>query len=172
MRKHNGMRPQDIPILLKILILGEQIWQNKDLASQLYISPSEISESLNRSAMAGLIDADYKKKVYRQSLMEFLEFGLHYVFPAIPEVMVNGIYTAHSHPRLEKEFNKESLPYVWPEPRGQVRGLSIEPLYKEQTKAVRQDEQLYYMLALLDILRVGRVRELKFAISELKKIIL
>ena len=73
MRQHNGMRPQDIVILLKIIAKGDNPWQNKDLAAELYISPSEISESLNRSAMAGLIDADQRKKVYRQSLMEFLE---------------------------------------------------------------------------------------------------
>jgi DNA-binding MarR family transcriptional regulator len=172
MRKHNGMRPQDVAVLLKIISKADQPWQNKDLAAELYISPSEISESLNRSSMGGLIDANNKKNVFRQSLMEFLEHGLHYVFPAHPGSMVNGIYTAHSHPFMQKEFKAESLHYVWPQARGQVRGLSIEPLYKEQVKAVLKDETLYLMLALLDVIRVGRVREMKFAIQELKRQIL
>lgn len=93
MRKHNGMRPQDIVILLKIIALGKQTWQLKDLARQLFISPSEVSESLNRSQLAGLIDYD-KKKVSRQSLMEFLQYGLHYVFPQHPGAMVNSMPTA------------------------------------------------------------------------------
>jgi len=45
------------------------------------LSASEISESLNRSQIVGLIDGK-KKKVSRQSMMEFLEHGLRYVFPA------------------------------------------------------------------------------------------
>ncbi len=172
MRKHNGMRPQDIVILLKIIVKGNLPWQNKDLAAELYISPSEISESLYRSSLGGLIDADQRKKVYRQSMMEFLEHGLHYVFPTEPGTMVNGIYTAHSHPFMQQQFKVETLHYVWPEARGNVRGLSIEPLYKEQVKAALQDEKLYLMLALLDVIRVGRVREFKVAIDELKKLIL
>src|SRR5450755_4630092 len=111
MRKHNGMRPQDIVTLLKIIALGSKAWQNKDLSQSLFISSSEISEALNRNEMAGLID--YKKKrVNRQPLMEFLEHGLHYVFPQHPGSMVNGIPTAHSHPFM-KQFFSSDLQYVW-----------------------------------------------------------
>ncbi|HTN21769.1 MAG TPA: hypothetical protein VL125_14900 [Pelobium sp.] len=48
------MRPHDIVVLLKGICL-ENSWMNKDLASALFISNSEISESLNRSKIAGLI---------------------------------------------------------------------------------------------------------------------
>jgi len=171
MRKHNGMRPQDIAVLLKIISKKEQPWQNKDLASELFISQSEISDSLNRNSMGGLIENEKKKKVFRKSLMEFIEHGLHYVFPVLPGTVVNGLYTAHSHPFMQQHFSSE-LNYVWPDPRGDVRGLSIEPLYKEQAKAARQDVTLYLMLALIDVIRVGRVRETELAIRELKKLIL
>jgi hypothetical protein len=170
MRYHHGMRPQDIVILLKIIIQKDDHWQNKDLASQLYISPSEFSDSLNRSGMAGLLEHDKKKKVYRQSLIEFLEHGVHYVFPVHPGTMVNGMYTAHSHPFMQTKFQSE-LNYVWPDPRGENRGLSIETLYMNQVKAAAIDQDLYLMLALLDVIRVGKVRELKVAIEELKKMI-
>jgi Mn-dependent DtxR family transcriptional regulator len=75
MRQHNGMRPQDVVILLKIITKKDRPWQNKDLAGELFISPAEVSDSLSRSEVAGLIDAS-KKIVFRQSLMEFLEHGL------------------------------------------------------------------------------------------------
>lgn len=165
------MRPQDIVILLKIISKKDQVWQNKDLASELFISASEISESLNRSSIAGLIDATKKKKVYRKSLMEFIEHGIHYVFPALPGSLVNGLYTAHSHAFMQQHFTSE-LNYVWPEPRGGVRGLSIETFYKDQIKAARKDPALYLMLALIDVIRVGRVREKQIAMKELKKLIL
>jgi hypothetical protein len=170
MRKHSGMRPQDIAILLKIIAKGNTAWQNKDLASELFISTSEVSESLNRSSIASLVNGE-KKKVHRIALMEFLGHGLHYVFPIIPGGMVNGLPTAHSHPFMQKHFKTE-LAYVWADARGKQRGLSIEPLYKEAVKAAQQDELLYKMLGLIDVIRVGRVREINVAIKELKLIIL
>jgi hypothetical protein len=169
MRKHNGMRPQDIVILLKIIANGTVAWQNKDLASELYISPSEISESLNRSLIAGLINAE-KTKVHRQSFLEFIEYGFHYVFPAAPGSLVNGLPTAHSHPFMKSHFSSE-LGYVWPYVNGKARGLAIEPLYPDVPLAAMQDEALYKMLALTDVLRVGKAREIILAKKELKKII-
>jgi hypothetical protein len=164
------MRPQDVVVLLKIIARHDQPWQNKDLAAELLISPAEISESLYRSSMAGLIEQEHRKKVFRQSLLEFLQHGLHYVFPVLPGTMVNGLYTAHSHPFMQTKFSSE-LHYVWPDARGVNRGLSIAPLYKNQVSAARTDPALYLMLALIDVIRVGRVREVKVAVQELKNII-
>jgi hypothetical protein len=110
MRKHQGMRPQDIVILLKIIVLRGKPWLNKDLAQSLYISASEIGESLSRSEIAGLIDFN-KKRVNRPGLFEFLEHGLHYVFPQQPGSMVTGVPTAHGHPFV-KRFIEADLLYV------------------------------------------------------------
>jgi hypothetical protein len=170
MRKHQGMRPHDIVILLKIIVLGTKSWLNKDLAHSLYISGSEIGESLARSEMAGLIDFN-KKRVNRLGLFEFLEHGLHYVFPQQPGAMVAGIPTAHGHPFI-KQYIVADLLYVWPDFKGEARGLSIEPFYPNQVKAILEDSELYKVLALLDVIRVGRVREKKIAINELRKMIL
>ena len=170
MRKHNGMRPQDIIILLKIVAKNENNWQNKELANQLYISPSEVTESLNRSAAAGLLDGGDRKSVYKQSLLEFIEHGLHYVFPVKAGSIENGIYTAHSHPVVHKYFKNESE-YIWPNAKGKYRGLMIEPLYDKMVPAALEDPTLYAMAALIDIIRIGRVREWKIAIEELKKMI-
>lgn len=163
------MRPQDVVVLLKIVAKKDQPWKYKDLGSELFISSAEISDSLSRSAFAGLIDQE-KKKVYRQSLLEFLEYGLHYVFPAAPGAMVNGVPTAHSHPFMQTQFQSE-LNYVWPDARAEQRGLSIEPLYQNQVSAVKFDPALYLMLALIDVIRVGRVREWKVAVEELKRLL-
>ena len=42
MRKHNGMRPQDIVILLKIMLLSGRKWTFAELASSLQISEAEV----------------------------------------------------------------------------------------------------------------------------------
>ena len=50
---------------------------------------------------------------------------------------------------------------------GSVRGLTLEPLHKAAPKAARQDPMLYELLALIDALRDGRVRERHIAEREL-----
>lgn len=165
------MRPHDVVVLLKILILNGQSWQYRDLSASLHIAISEIAESLNRSHMAGLIDQK-KRKVSKQSLMEFIEHGLHYVFPQTPGPIVIGYPTGLSHPFYKKKFSAEPE-YVWPdEESGSVRGQMILPLYKNASKASQTDQSLYKMLAGIDIIRVGRNREIAVALQELKKEIL
>ena len=171
MKKHNGMRPQDISILLKIVVKGHENWQNKDLANELLISQSEISESLNRSVLAGLIDND-RKSINKQSLMEFIEFGFHYVFPAQVSGIQNGIYTGISHPFMKKHFHGNGQEYVWPYVKGKVRGLAVEPLYKEMASAALIDDKFYKISALLEVIRIGKIREWKLAINEIKNMML
>ena len=170
MRQHYGMRPQDIPVLLKIIALDGQEWNLQTLSNSLFISLSEISESLNRSRIAALIDYN-KKTINRNNLFEFLEYGVKYVFPQQLGTMARGIATAHSHPCMKDSFISD-VNYIWQDNKGDVRGLIIEPFYPKQVDAIKQDEILYKLLALIDVVRVGRVREIKYAIGELKKIIL
>jgi hypothetical protein len=170
MRQHKGMRPQDMVILLKLVSLKGKPWQYRDLSADLYIPISEISTSLKRSQIAGLYNEN-NRNVHRLALMEFIQYGFKYVFPATPGPMVTGIGTAHAHPFYRKFFPAE-LPYVWPDEEGEIRGQAIEPLHQNVPKAARKDELLYKLLASIDILRVGNVREQKKAIDELKKAIL
>ena len=170
MRKHNGMRPQDIAVLMKIISMNNESWQLSTLSNSLIISISEISESLNRSKLAKFIDFE-KKKINRYNLMEFLEHGIKYVFPQQPGSMMRGIPTAHSHPFIKSHFISE-INFVWPDSKGEIMGLSIEPLYPKLIYAVKNSPDLYKLMSLIDVIRVGKVREIKFAVEELKKNIL
>jgi hypothetical protein len=161
------MSPLDIVVLLKITTYGDEPWYQKSLAEALYISQSEISKSLARSKYAGLLDPT-GKIVMKLSLMDFLTFGIRYVFPQQPGPVVRGIPTAHSAPPLSAEI-QSAEPYVWPYGKGTVRGHSILPLYPSVVKAVANDTKLYELLAMVDALRVGRAREKNLAISELNK---
>ncbi|MDC6366702.1 hypothetical protein [Flagellimonas amphidinii] len=140
------------------------------MADNLHISQSEISKSLARSKYAGLLDMS-GKKVFRLALMEFLQYGIRYVFPQQPGPIVRGVPTAHSAPPL-KDLIRSNENYVWPSGRGTARGQSIIPLYSSVTKAVQNDLMLYELLALVDAIRVGRAREKEIAIKELKARIL
>ncbi len=166
MKKHNGMRPHDIVILLKIAARGNCEWLMKDLSYELGISASEVSESLNRSTIAGLLFPD-KKRLMKLALLDFLEFGLRYVYPQKPGALVRGIPTAHSAPPLNKAIVSEE-PFVWPYGEGNVRGQAIEPLHPKVPEASLKDTEFYQLMALCDSLRVGKVREKNMAIKELK----
>ena len=161
------MRPLDILILFKISLSAKSEWKVKDLAISLEISQSETSESLNRSAIANLLSDD-KRFLMRQSFLDFLEFGLKYVFPQKPGAIVRGIPTAHSAPPLNNIVHSEEN-YVWPYHLGNVRGQTVEPLYKTVPAVCLKDQRLYEVLALSDALRIGRSREYSIAIQELKR---
>jgi hypothetical protein len=168
MKKHNGMRPQDIAVLLKIISLQHQEWRNIDIANALNLSPSEVSEALNRCSIARLVDGK-KKRVNINSFKEFLIFGLKYVFPVEPGAIVRGIPTAHSAPPISENISQGTDIYVWPYAKGTIRGQAIEPLYKTIPEVVQEDKSLYELLSITDTLRVGRAREIKLAIAELEK---
>jgi len=167
MKKHSGMRPHDIVILLKIASRGDRPWMMKDLSIELSISAGEVSESLHRSALAGLISQD-KTRLMKLSIVDFLEHGLRYVYPQQPGAKVRGMPTAHAAPPLNGDILSDE-PYVWPYGEGTVRGESIEPLHPKVPEACLKDPVFYEYMALCDALRVGKVREKNMAVQELKK---
>lgn len=166
----NNLKPQDIVILLKIISLGKKQWFHHTIANELGMSQSEVSQSLNRSKYAGLIDGA-RKKVNKLALVEFLLHGITYAFPQKPGAIVRGVLTAHSAEPLNKEIHSTEK-YVWPYAKGIDRGQSIEPLYNTIVEASLKDRCLYELLTLVDAIRVGRVREKKIAKKELEKRIL
>lgn len=169
MKAQAGMKPQDVLVLLKILTAKDSAWRQLDLAHELGMSQSEVAMALERARNAKLIDSS-KKKLSKSALVEFLVHGLKYIYPVEPGALVRGIPTAHSAPPLSKWIVSNAADtYVWPDGDGEIRGQAIEPLYPSVPKAARQDSGLHELLALVDAIRVGRVREQKLAIDELKK---
>ena len=164
MKVHKGMRPHDIPVLLKIIALGDKEWLGKDIADELILSKSTVCESLARSAYAGLLAED-KRTVDRKALYSFIVNGLKYVYPIQAGTVAMGLPTASVAPILRDYFPMEEV-YVWPSLNGDVRGLLIEPLYPGAVKASKLDPILYDLLALCDVFRVGKPKEVKKA-SEL-----
>lgn len=169
MKAHNGMRPHDIPILLKIIALGEKPWLNKDLAASLQISASEISDSISRSAYAGLIAAD-RRSVHLKELEGFIRYGLKYAFPIKPGAILTGKGTAHSAPTVRLD-NPPTEHYVWPDPEGRQKGMLIIPLFPGAVYASGKDHKLYEMLALCDVMRLGTNKEMEVAARVLNTLI-
>jgi predicted transcriptional regulator len=169
MKKHSGMRPHDIAVLLKIAAKGDEVWYMKDIAYELGISASEISESINRSMIAGLIAQD-KKRIMKSAILEFLEYGIKYVYPVRPGAIKRGMLTAHSAAPLNGELRNDDL-YVWSYSKGKVRGQEIEPLHPKIPEACEKDTEFYTLMALTDAIRVGRAREVNLAMKFLKELL-
>jgi hypothetical protein len=114
------MRPQDLLILLKLIVWGKQTWKQGDVAQELFVSQTEISESLHRSSIAGLLAAD-RRHAKKEALLEFLSHGLRYVFPVAPGPLVRGLKTAQSAPPLSDTLAETSDIFVWPLDEGDTR---------------------------------------------------
>lgn len=166
------MKPQDILIILKLLLSEESEWSQPGLAKALHISASEVNHGLKRLAKAKLYNP-VSKKCLRRSLAEFLIHGLKYAFPVEPGSLRRGIPTAHCAPPLSEALVYDpSDCYVWEDKSGAVKGQTIEPLYPSAPLAAKEDAELHELLALIDALRVGRAREVKLAREALSERIL
>jgi len=168
MRKHNGMRPQDIVILLKMTTLDNTNWVFFQIADWLQISESEVSYAMERNKLAGLVSPD-KTKVNTLALREFLIYGIKYVFPPQVGHSDRGIATAHSAPPVNQHISEGIDHYVWKYYKGTKRGNTIVPLYDKIPKIIENQNELYELLTIIDTIRIGKKREVEIAINELDK---
>ena len=162
------MKEQDLVILLKKLTTKGSDLSIRKLAEELGMSASSVSESLERSKQAQLVDRN-KKRVNILGLQEFLIHGVAYVFPAQTGRIGRGIPTYVSASPLKEQLAANADTYVWHHVRGTARGQQIEPLYPSVPEAALRDEELYEWLVIVDALRMGRAREKEIAINELNK---
>lgn len=148
----------------------------RNLEAMTGISKSEISGSLKRSISVGLAVLDRKSQLPRannRGLRDFIAFGIKYVFPAKPGQIMRGIPTSFAAPVMAgKLMTAGEIINVWPDPTGKEKGQSVQPLFKSVPRAVKQDPVLYKLLALVDAIRLGSVRESKVAIELLDEILL
>jgi hypothetical protein len=157
------LRAQDLLASIKLAIVADDLeiladGKYADLAAELALSPSEAHAAVRRSKFAGLLNHD--RRVNRAALLEFLIHGVKYAFPAKPGKLTRGMPTAHGAPPLAALIDSGGeLPPVWPDPEGEARGESFEPLYRSVPKAARRDSRLYEILCLVDAIRGGRARE-------------
>lgn len=157
------IKPQDIVVLLKVLLKGKGRWKYEDLEKELGLSKSVIYRSLNRCAGAKFISNSPFEYFFAGNVKEFLLHGIQYAFATTPGKMSKGIPTGHSAPVLNSQIIADKDHYVWPSVKGKSRGQSIKPLDERVPDFILSDIELYDLLALIDAIRVGKVREKELA---------
>ena len=163
--KPQALKPQDVAVALRLAMSPGASYAQ--LGADLSMSQSTAHESVERLQLAGLLRPE-SRVVNRHSLLEFLEHGLRYMFPAKPEWRARGVPTAYSSPALAGEIVADDV-IVWPDSRGSVTGQSIPPLIDGAAELPTRCPQMYELLTLVDAIRIGRVRERSKAVEKIKQ---
>lgn len=167
-----SLKPQDVCVLLKIVAAGRVPWSYSQLAYELAMSASEVHAGVKRAKEASLMRLDEGWGFPDPSaLEEFLVHGVRYAFAPARGGLVQGVPTAHAAAPLNRFVILQSgePPPVWPDPRGDVRGLEFAPLYKSVPQAALRDPRLYELLALVDAIRGGDTQQRIVAVRELRE---
>lgn len=165
------LKPQDIFVLLKLVVMGSRPWSYTILAVELGMSSSQIHSAVKRALAAKLAVRQNEKIVPNfRNLEEFLIHGLKYVFWAEQGEMTRGMPTAYAAPPLAELLVSTAAepPPVWPDPDGEIRGIAFRPLHKLAPQAARADKNFYELLTLVDAVRSGRAREREIATKKLR----
>jgi DNA-binding MarR family transcriptional regulator len=162
--KQYALRPTDIGVALGLVECPNATYQR--LHEMLGVSVSTAHDSVQRLREAGLVRQD-DSVVVRSNLLEFLEHGVRYAFPALLGASARGVPTSHSGPALADDILAEDV-IVWPCAKGPVVGRTVCPLYPNATELPKRAPNVYAMLTLVDALRVGRIRERKLASAKLR----
>lgn len=160
------LKPQDVLVALKAALLEPGVrFTFADVAKALALSRSEVHAAVGRCLQAKLMSRDPRRVdsasvANRTNLLEFLLHGVRYAFPPTHGSITRGMPTGYAAPILSGYFvPTATLPPVWPDPTGRVRGREFEPLYRSVPKAASQDQTLYAALALVDAVRGGGARD-------------
>ena len=162
------LKPQDIFIMLKLVVRHDSEWSYPALSHELSMSASEVHAGVKRAVAAKLMDM-HRKIPVKSNLLEFLIHGVKYAYPPDRGGITRGMPTGYAtQPLRELIMQPDEPPPVWPDPEGQVRGYEFSPLYSSVPHACKVDSKLYELLALVDSIRDGRARERKIAIKEVQ----
>ena len=170
MREMTQPKPQDVLVLLKLL--ANPFVQQKEVAYGLKLSTAEVSNGIKRLRHAGLLGSEGLPNLDATS--EFLIHAVKYLCP--PEIgsLGVGIPTGHSYPGQKEVHSSLADAIVWPHAKGTVRGIVLRPIYPTVPDAALEDDNLYALASMLDMLRVGRAREkaigAKLLLAAIKKL--
>lgn len=164
----SSLKPQDLLVVLGVHVLETQRWTYATLAESLGVSASEAHAAAQRAVRSQLVDGS-ARRVRGRNLLEFLEHGVRYVFPAEPGQLTRGVPTAASAPPLDRIMvHHPAGEVVWAHADGSVTGQAIVPLYPSVPRVALVAPRLHELLALVDALRLGRVRDRQLAMKELR----
>ena len=167
-----ALKPQDLVVALKLVAMRGERVSYSELGKQLRLSQFEAHAATRRLVAARLAtDIEGEIKPIMATLKNFVYYGAPYCFPPVRGEMTIGFPTAYGvSPLKDMVLFADENPPVWPSAEGNVRGITLLPLYERAPLAANEDPKLYELLALFDGLRIGQKREQEMAMSFLEQL--
>jgi hypothetical protein len=167
----DALKPQDVFVACQIVLYGKEPFTHAKLAEGLHLSTSTVFDALGRLKQAKLTvsNAYQPAKVVGAKLLDFLIHGVPTIYYPKRIEVVRGIPTSVFSPLFRERFASEKeIPTVWPYSKGKEQGEGLLPLYPTVPIACSQNQELYQLMATIDVLRIGRSREREAATSYLE----
>jgi hypothetical protein len=162
------IKGQDILVLLKLVDESEGRTV-RSIGSAVDLDPAGVHRALQRLEEAQLVDVE-RQRVNRSNTEEFLVHSVKYLFPIRQGGLIRGMPTGWAAPPLSDELAPTNEPPpVWPDPKGKVRGVALEPLHENAPAVARKDPELAKRLFLIDAIRLGDGRVRSLATKHLSK---
>ncbi len=162
------LQPLDVVVSLKLVAINRRLPGYEFIAEELGLAVSSAYRSVQRLQYAGLVTAS--RKPVCSAILDLAVHAARLVFPVRPGQPAVGIPTAQAAlPLSALTVPDAALPPVWPDPAGSARGYAVKPLHGSVPMAVLRDARLYELLALVDAMRLGHVRDRSLAGEELRK---
>ena len=136
------------------------------VAEDLGIGLATAHRSVKRLIASGLLLPS--RTVHHRALLDVLLHAARHVYYVETGGLTRGVPTADAAPPLSNMMTPSDPPPVWPDPLGNTRGYSIEPLHESASQAAIRDPELHALLALVDALRIGQARVRSLAAAELR----
>lgn len=168
----SSLRPSDIAVLLYICVHpGEAYGQ---MASILGISKSTAHGAVLRLQRSGLVHADDDKRLEAspRATIDLLLMGVPYVFPAVTVPKARGVPTGLAAAGPGDAELVDATVMVWQSRVGTTIGVGVPPLIATAPDIALRDPAVYRLLALVDAVRAGDVRERETAATALRNAVI
>lgn len=162
--------PVDLLVVMKLAAHAGEPSSIRLLEEELRLSKSAVANSLQRLRGVGLVKdgPSHDRRVNKLLLRDCLENAARWIAPASVWDFELGLPTAHATESFRRQLTGDEDPVVMPLPHGPVRGRAVTPLHALAPAAAARDPKLYRLLAIVDALRIGRARDRKLAVAELR----
>lgn len=155
------LKPIDLTILVYLRAEHRhEPWTQMQLSRALGVAQSGIHRAIKQLHRSDLMRQDDR------AFRDLLVHAVKHVFPGTLGPPARGVPTGHSHPSISTRIHA-SDGLVWPHDAGVESGTSMTPLHSCVPAVAMEKPRFHQLMAWLDVLRVGRVREVQLAVEEL-----
>jgi hypothetical protein len=169
------MKSISVYVLACLIVRKERFGSYEKWGKEIGLSAASLFRSVKDLRKAKLVTETVDGDVPNyQNAEKFLLYGFPFCFSAEKGKLVRGFKTGVDASSLKSEFAEGDYPAVWAHYEGDVKGFEVKPLHScvpDQITDDLMDKNLYELLALLDVLRIGQAREVQAAQKKIKEIL-